>query len=277
MPEGPEIQSIVTDLKKLIIGRQILDLVTNNYTRRLFGKADIDVIRRQIRGATIINVTRIGKNIVIRLINNIYLVVHLRMTGQIFLRKEIPKFCRLTIKLDQEDNLYLADMRTFATCEIFNADEMLDFEKKKKIGVDALSPAFSINDLKQALRSKRKISVILLDQAKISGLGNIYVNESLFLAKIHPLRKANSLSNNEIQRLYKAIKTVLTKAIKHHGTTFSDYRLPGGEMGSYQKHLNVFRRKGKACKKCRTEIRREKLSGRSVFYCPKCQNFNSLN
>ncbi len=271
MPEGPEVQSIVTDLKSLIIGRRVLELETCDYTRRLFGELDIDELRKRISEVEIVDVARRGKNIVIRLANDVYLVFHLRMTGQVFLREDVPRFCRLTIKLDGDGDLHLADVRTFATCEVCTPDEFATFAARKKIGVDALSPAFSVADLKQILRSKRLLPAVLLDQTKISGLGNIYVNESLFMAGIHPLRRADSLLEVEVKRLHKAIVSTLTKAIKRRGTTFSDYRLPGGEMGSFQKHLMVFRREGEACKKCGATIMREKHGGRSVFYCEKCQ------
>ncbi len=271
MPEGPEVQSIVTDLKNLIVGRRVLDLVTYEYTRRLFGERGVDGLCDEVSGLEIIDVTRRGKNIILQLSSDVNLAIHLRMTGQVFLRDDAPKYCRLTIKLDGDGDLHLADVRTFATCEVYSADEMVDFEKKKKIGVDALSPTFTIDDLKPVLRGKRLLPAILLDQTKISGLGNIYVNESLFEAGIHPLRKADSLSDDEVKKLYKAIVTILSKAVKHRGTTFSDYRLPGGEMGSFQKYLKVFRRTGEPCLKCGTAIKREKLGGRSVFYCERCQ------
>jgi len=271
MPEGPEVQSIVSDLQSLIVGRRILDLVTYDYTRKLLGEYDADQLRKEIAGSKIVEVTRRGKNIILQLSSNVCLAFHLRMTGQVFLREDAPKYCRLTIKLDGEGDLHLADVRTFATCEVYSADEMVDFEKKKKIGVDALSPAFSLRDLQLILTGKRPLHAVLLDQTKISGLGNIYVNESLFEAGIHPLRKAESLSDDLMKRLYKAIVVTLTKAIKNRGTTFSDYRLPGGEMGSFQKHLNVFRRTGEPCLRCGATIKREKLGGRSVFYCEECQ------
>jgi formamidopyrimidine-DNA glycosylase len=271
VPEGPEVQSIVTDLQSLIVGRRILDLLTYDYTRRLFGEIDVNQLRNKIGGSKIVGVTRRGKNIILELAPGFNLVFHLRMTGQVFLRDDIPRFCRLTLKLDGDGDLHLADVRTFATCEVFCADEMADFEKKKKIGVDALSPAFSLRDFQSIISGKRTLHVVLLDQKKISGLGNIYVNESLFEAGIHPLRKADSLNGNETNKLYKAIVTTLSKATKNRGTTFSDYRLPGGEMGSFQKYLKVFRREGQLCKKCRGMIKREKLGGRSVFYCESCQ------
>jgi formamidopyrimidine-DNA glycosylase len=271
MPEGPEVQSIVTDLQSLIVGRRILDLVTYDYTRRLFGEIDVGGLRDEMVGSEIVSVTRRGKNIVLQLSSDIYLAIHLRMTGQVFLRDDIPRFCRLTLKLDGNGDLHLADVRTFATCDVYGADEMADFEKIKKIGVDALSPAFSLRDFQSILSGKRTLHAVLLDQTKISGLGNIYVNESLFEAGIHPLRKADSLNGDETNKLYKAIVTTLSKAIKSRGTTFSDYRLPGGEMGSFQKYLKVFRREGQLCKKCGAPIKREKLGGRSVFYCEGCQ------
>jgi formamidopyrimidine-DNA glycosylase len=271
MPEGPEIQSIVSDLQSLIVGRRILDLVTYDYTRRLFGEIDVNHLRDKIGGSKIVGVTRRGKNIILELAPGFNLVFHLRMTGQVFLRDDIPRFCRLTLKLDGNGDLHLADVRTFATCEVYSADEMVDFENRKKIGVDALSPAFSLRDFQSILSGKRTLHAVLLDQTKISGLGNIYVNESLFEAGIHPLRKADSLNGDEINKLFKAIVTTLSKATKSRGTTFSDYRLPSGEMGSFQRHLRVFRRTGEPCLKCGTAIKREKLGGRSVFYCKRCQ------
>jgi formamidopyrimidine-DNA glycosylase len=271
MPEGPEVQSIVTDLKSLIIGRRILDLVTNEYTRRLFGNLDGKKLRDRVVGFEIIDVCRRGKNIVLRLSSDFYLVIHLRMTGQMFLRDDVPKYCRLTLKLDGEGDLHLADVRTFATCEVWGAENFATFEIKKKIGFDALSPTFSIRDLQLILVSQRSIYTVLLDQTKISGLGNIYVNESLFEAGINPLRKAAGLTDNEVKKLHKSIKVTLTRAVNNRGTTFSDYRLPGGEMGSFQKFLKVFRRAGEPCLKCKSDIQREKLGGRSMFYCEQCQ------
>ncbi len=271
MPEGPEVQSIVSDLQSLIVGRRVLDLVTYEYTRRLFGKSDANRLRDEIGGSEIVDVTRKGKNIILQLSSDIYLVFHLRMTGQVFLRDDVPKYCRLTMKLDGDADLHLADVRTFATCEVYRNAEMMNFEKSKKIGVDALSPAFSLRDLNLILVGKRTLHAVLLDQSKISGLGNIYVNEVLFGAGIHPLRKADSLSDDEMKRLHKAIVMILTKAIKNRGTTFSDYRLPGGEIGNFQNHLKVFRRAGELCLKCKATIKRERLGGRSVFYCENCQ------
>ena len=271
MPEGPEVQSIVTDLKSLIVGRRIFELVTYDYTRGLFGEEDVDELRDRLRGSKIVDVQRIGKFVVLNLGFEVWVVIHLRMTGQIFLRSDIPKYCRLTIKLDGEGDLHLADVRTFATCEVWNALDFETFEIQKRIGVDALSPTFSASDLKNVLRSKRLLPAVLLDQTKISGLGNIYVNESLFAAGIYPLRQADSLSTDEIEDLYRAIVATLAKATQCQGTTFSDYRLPGGETGSFQKHLMIFRREGEVCKKCGAMIKREKLGGRSVFYCEGCQ------
>ncbi|MFZ6015646.1 MAG: bifunctional DNA-formamidopyrimidine glycosylase/DNA-(apurinic or apyrimidinic site) lyase [Patescibacteria group bacterium] len=272
MPEGPEVQSIVSDLQNLIVGRRILDLQTYDYTRRLFGEVDIDELRDKIVGAEIINVSRLGKFVVLKLEFEVWMVIHLRMTGQIFLRDDIPRFCRLTIKLDGDGDLHLADVRTFATCEIWDSKAFATFEAQKKIGADVLSPAFSLRDLEAALVGKRSVHAALLDQTKISGLGNIYANEVLFMAGIHPLRRADSLAEDEVAELYKAVVATLTKAIKSRGTTFSDYRLPGGEMGSFQKYLKVFRREGEICKKCGAIVKRKKLNGRSVFYCDNCQD-----
>jgi len=271
MPEGPEVQSIVADLQSLIARRQILDLIIYDYTRGLFGDVDASELRNRLKGATIVEVERKGKNIILQLSSDVYLVLHLRMTGQVFLRSDVPRFCRLTIKLSGEGDLHLADVRTFATCEVWDSKDFATFERQKKIGVDALSPAFSVADLQNILQSKRRVTAVLLDQTKISGLGNIYANESLFAAKIYPLRKAESLSDDDVKRLHEAIAETLAKALKNRGTTFSDYRLPGGEMGGFQKHLMVFRREGKECKKCGEVVKREKLGGRSVFYCENCQ------
>ncbi|MBU2566625.1 DNA-formamidopyrimidine glycosylase [Patescibacteria group bacterium] len=271
MPEGPEVQSIVTDLHNLIVGRRILDLVTYDYTRRLFGEIDVDCLRDKTAGSKIVGVTRRGKNIILQLSSDVYLAIHLRMTGQMFLRSDVPKYCRLTIKLDGGEDLHLADVRTFATCEVWDAKDFETFEAQKKIGVDALSPSFSLRDLKTVLQSKRLLPAVLLDQTKISGLGNIYVNECLFESGIHPLRKANNLSCDEIKKLHQVIVKILKKAIENRGTTFSDYRLPGGEIGGFQKYLKVFRRDGEPCVKCKQSIKRKKSGGRSVFYCSNCQ------
>ena len=143
----------------------------------------------------------------------------------------------------------------------------------QNLGIDALSPAFTLKKLKEILDKKQKsvIGTLLLDQHLIAGIGNIYRSEILFSAGVNPKRKTATLKEEEIKKIFKYTKSILKKAVKMRGTTDSDYRDTEGKPVGFQKVLNVYRREGENCKKCKGKVTREKLGQRSIFFCPKCQ------
>lgn len=273
MPEGPEVQTIVNDLAHLIVNKRIADFLFDPKARGIVENATKPYLKKSVSGQTVIDVARKGKYIIIRLSNGFNLILHLRMTGQLLtgLNEEIPRYHRATIIFNDGLKLYLADRSTWVKIIILSDNDFVKYEKFEKLGMDALSNKFTSKGFTELLQKNSKIHSLLLNQHFISGLGNIYVNEALFMAKIHPLRKANSLNKVEVAKLYRAIKSVTSKALKYKGTTFSDYRTPAGSKGEYQRYLKVFKRSGRRCFICGSIISRGKSGGRSIFFCPSEQ------
>ena len=166
-----------------------------------------------------------------------------------------------------------SDVRKFAKIVLDNTQKISELKEIKKLGVDAMSPEFTFEKLEEILEKRKNtpIGVVLMEQERISGIGNIYRSEILFEAGILPSRKPTTLSKKEKISLYKAINKVLKKAIKLRGTSDSDYRDTNGAPGSFQKALKVYRQVGEKCQKCGTIIVRKKIGQRSVFLCPVCQ------
>jgi formamidopyrimidine-DNA glycosylase len=173
-----------------------------------------------------------------------------------------------------QTSLEFSDMRKFAKIVLNDTDKIKNLPEIKKLGVDVMSSEFTLKKFKEILKkySKKQIGIILMDQNIMSGIGNIYRSEILFDAKVHSERKIEKLSEKEKENIYKAIKKVLTKAIKMRGTSDSDYRDTSGAPGNFQKVLKVYRKAGKKCPKCDTIIKRMTLGQRSIFYCPQCQH-----
>lgn len=265
MPELPEVETIKRYLEKEIIGQRIKNV-------EIFDKRSFKGEKKNIQGAKILNLERRGKILIFVLNNGYNLMFHLKMTGQIlflnFLRNsEIDKSTKIIFVLDR-GYLVFNDIRKFGWVKVVEARNLK--EEIKNLGIDALNLTF--NDLKRILNStKRPIKLVLMDQTKIAGIGNIYANESLFLAKIHPQTPANKLTDRKIKKLLKAIKTILKKAIKYEGTSFRFYLKPDESRGKYQEKFLVYQREDEKCKRCSAKIKRIILGGRSTFYCPNCQ------
>jgi len=218
-----------------------------------------------------------------------YLGVHLRMTGRLLwsdLHAPVHKHTRLRLFLIQQNlendqancqELRFDDQRTFGKIWFVAPDRQLEevFSGLKKLGREPLDPDFSAAYLRQKLaKSNRPIKNLLLDQSTLAGLGNIYVDESLFLAHIHPLTPAKQLSDRQIELLYQGIRKCLQDGISWGGTTFSDFQDIGGDKGNYLDHAWVFRRKGDRCRVCESAIERIRLGGRATHFCPSCQVLN---
>ena len=168
--------------------------------------------------------------------------------------------------------LALSDLRKFAKVELWNTKELLSSEQMKKLGVEPLSKEFTFEKLRKLLEGKkRKIKQVLMDQEVIAGIGNIYSDEILFEAKINPFKTSSDLNIAELKRLYSAIIKILKKAIKLQGESISDWRMPDGRKGSFDRYRKVYRREGQPCFNCGTLILRKKIGTRSTYFCPKCQ------
>ncbi len=258
MPELPEVATIVGELDAVLRKAKILTIENPDG-----GKTHL---RAEIR-----KVERVGKNMVLHLSGKKYIALHLRVTGQLIFSKDkkyTDKYKRFKIIFDK-GVLVLSDRRKWATCKILSEEELKRL--RLSLGVDALSDKLTLEKFTDLLRrSKTSIYSFLLNQKRISGLGNIYVNEVLYIAGIHPKTETSNIDKKHAQKLLKAIKRTLANAIEHKGTSFSDYKTASGIPGGYQKFLKVFRREGEKCR-CGAYIKREKNSGRSMFYCPKEQ------
>jgi formamidopyrimidine-DNA glycosylase len=268
MPELPEVETIVGELNENhLIGKKILRAEVSSL--RIIGAPAVEPFLKTIQRQTILKIYRLGKYIVFHLSSG-YLLVHLRMTGK-FLFSLPTHHERVRLYLDDGRILYYADQRKFGR---FYLDKTLD--RVKNIGIDPLSKNFSFDALKAILnKHSRQIKSLLLDQKYISGLGNIYVDEALWEAKIKPQRLSDTISDREIQALYIAIPKVLEKGIENLGTSLgshrSNYFSVSGKRGGNQYKLNVFRRDGEACSRCGQFIIKLRIAQRGTHVCPFCQ------
>ena len=273
MPELPEVQTTINGLKKKVLNRAFLDIWTD--TPKLFKKPDFETFRKKIKNKKIINIKRRGKNIIFELSEGYFLLVHLKMTGHFLYDKydeEDPmnSFIRVKFFLDNNKLLALSDLRKFAKIQLLTKEEIK--KELKHLGIEPLSADFTFEKFKAIIKSKKgRIKQVLMDQKDIVGIGNIYADEILWRAKIHPEKKPADLSSEEVKRMYKAIKEILLKALKLGGTSTSDYRNIKGRKGFFERELKVYRKEGQRCPRCGSIIERKKIAQRSAHFCPVCQ------
>lgn len=301
MPELPEVQTIVNDLNRKIVGEKIADFESEwkKNVRPSFIK-----FRKEIIGAKVVGVRRIGKQIIIdlnppatarhkRAGNDKSVLIHLKMSGHLLYKELTADSKQPKVKpikesyFDERVNQYIrhkfifesgnvldfSDLRKFGWLGVVKTKDVENTKEIQKLGIDALDPSFTLKMFEEILNKKQKsiIGVLLLDQSLIAGIGNIYRSEILFDSFVLPKRKVSSLSKQEIKRIFNSIKNILKKAVKMRGTSDSDYRDTEGKMGGFQKVLMVYNREGELCKLCNNKIIREKIGQRSIFYCPVCQ------
>ncbi|MCS7184108.1 MAG: bifunctional DNA-formamidopyrimidine glycosylase/DNA-(apurinic or apyrimidinic site) lyase [Patescibacteria group bacterium] len=262
MPELPEVETIKKYLEKLILNKKIVVI-------EVFNKNSLRGEKKLILGKKIKSLKRKGKLLVIELNNDYSIIIHLKMSGQLIYsnKRENLKYLRIVFKLNK-GYLFLNDLRKFAWIKIIKKDELK--KEMDKIGVDIFDLSFK-KFQKLFKKSKQNIKSFLMNQKKISGIGNIYASEILFLAKINPLKKTNDLKDSEIKKLFFAIKKIIKKAIKYEGSSSRLYLKPNQQKGSYQEHFLVYQRENENCYQCQSKIKRIKINNRSTFYCPNCQ------
>jgi formamidopyrimidine-DNA glycosylase len=273
MPELPEVETMVRDLQSRVTGRTITE-VDASFTGTVRYPAFPEFAER-VRGRTITSIGRRGKYAIFALDSGDALIVHRGMTGSLLHRTgDEPRepYVRLTFHLDDGTELRFDDPRKFGKVFVMNAEGRERALPWETMGPEPLSPDFTEGYLSERLANRKApIKPLLLDQQTVAGLGNIYVDESLYRAGIHPLRPAGSLTAGEIARLYESIRGVLSRAIHGRGTTFSSYRDIEGREGTYQNTLAVFRKSGEPCPACGTPIERIVVAGRGTHFCPSCQ------
>ena len=282
MPELPEVETIKRELEKAVLGKKITEVCIHN--PKVIRQPSVEKFKKGLEGATIKNILRKAKMLILELSNGKSLLVHLKMTGQLILR---PKALSINPKRG-EGLIYPGSGKTSRVSFNFSDGEILDFNDRRLFAelrlmddwrdskfIQALGPEpfdITVGQFKEMLSKKKtKIKPLLMDQTFISGVGNLYAAEVLFRARIHPERPAVSLSEKEKEILFKEIRDTLDEAIKYKGSSVDQYVQLTGQPGDYVKYHKVYDREGKACLNCREPIKRIALGGRGTYFCPRCQ------
>lgn len=272
MPELPEVETVRRTLEAGLLGRRIASVTRVAWPRTIAAPA-VDVFQERVHDRLVTSLERRGKYIVIRLDHDESLVVHLRMTGRLTLgaaTDEADAHTHVVFQLVDGGQLFFNDTRKFGRIWLLsNADLEALFAH---LGPEPLEEAFTRATFHFLLRHRKgRLKPLLLDQSLVAGLGNIYVDEALWTARLHPLRTVLSLTDDDVDRLYDAIRSVLTEAVHRRGTSFSDYRDAWGETGSNQDFLHVYSRIGVPCTRCGTPIEKTVVAQRGTHFCPHCQ------
>ena len=269
MPELPEVETTRNELAPHVVGHRItgIDLPWEGIVRR----PPAAEFRSRLTGQTITGISRYGKYLVLSLSGPGVLVVHLKMTGSLLLKEtdtEPEKFVRAVIHLNGGVDVHFRDPRKFgAMWLVADKDEVIP-----RLGPDPLEAGFTPERLGQLLAGRTApIKALLCDQGVIAGIGNMYADEALFAAKIHPLRLAGSLSPGEAKRLHAAIRQVLLMGIETKGASTDTYIRPSGELGQSHLQFKVAHRRGEVCPVCGTPLERIPVRNRGSYFCPKCQ------
>ena len=279
MPELPEVETV-----RLFLGSHILNKTISSI--EILNPKSFVGDPKLAQGQAIISTSRLGKQLSIHLKNKLILLFHLKMTGQIIIgdsilghptpkedKSHLPnKSTRIIFTFSDGTKLFFNDQRKFGWVKVLNQFELI--EAQKNIGVDVLNPDFTDDYFYQQLqKSSRPIKVILLDQSKFAGIGNIYANDALFLTKIHPQTPSDKLTKAKSIKLRQNLVDLMKESLFHGGSTAKDnkYVHPDGTKGEHQYHFRVYQRDKEPCLVCKTPIKRIKVGGRGTFYCPKCQ------
>jgi formamidopyrimidine-DNA glycosylase len=269
MPELPEVETIRRELAPRLVGRTITRLSMG--WEGCVDRPGVDTFCDQVVGRRIEEVGRRGKFLVLTLSGGKSLLVHLRMTGSLLVKdpgEPEDTHTRLVFYLDDGRELRFRNVRKFGRLYLVDDPN----EVVGDLGPEPLEEQFSLADFRALFQNRRgMIKPRLLDQSFLAGLGNIYVDEALFRARIHPRRTAESLTMDELDRLYQAIREVLEEALAHQGTSRSDYVRPDGSEGTFQDRLLVSGKAGQPCPRCGAEIERLVVGGRGTYVCPRCQ------
>jgi formamidopyrimidine-DNA glycosylase len=275
MPELPEVELVARSLDKLLHDRRILS--ARLLRARLAPSTTPEEFSTQLKGARIEGVGRRGKHILINLYSSLVLITHLRMTGRFLLLPagaELPKFTHALFYLERRQRLAFTDQRHFGMMKIVRAADLYRTKEIMSLAPEPFSAEFTYHYLHQSLqRSRRTLKEALLDQKRVTGLGNIYAAEAMFLARANPFQTASALSRRRIPRLHRAILQVFEEAIRHGSTMNVDPENIEGSYygGGHQGHWRVYDREGEPCLDCGTRIRRIAHGGRSTYFCPRCQ------
>jgi formamidopyrimidine-DNA glycosylase len=269
VPELPEVETIRRHLAPVVEGRVVETL--SILDPRWCEPAGTDELADAVKGRRVERLARRGKWLDWELAEEIHLVMHLRMTGNLILAKDAP-YTRVRIALGSGDHVLFTDPRRFGTGVVLLGDEARDDYFSTRVGVEPLSPDFTADALRDAARGRRQpVKAFLLTQERVAGVGNIYADEALFRSKIHPLRPVGTLKRPQIEALRDAVIRVLEDGIDSKGASIDDFRNPDGAKGSFQDRFLVHLREGEPCPRCGATIRKTRAAGRGTYVCPRCQ------
>jgi formamidopyrimidine-DNA glycosylase len=274
MPELPEVETIRARLAPGLEGRRLerVQIVDPRLTR----PDPPEAVASALEGECISRVSRRGKYLVFEFESGRHLLVHLRMTGNVEHPArgglEADPYRRAVVRLDDGSDVAYRDVRRFGTWALLEPGELDHYFAARRLGGEPLERGFTVRALTQALAGRRApVKAALLDQRAAAGVGNIYADEALWRARIHPLRPAGSLEPGEIARLRRAIRAALEMGIARQGATLRDYRDPQGAPGRMQHEFRVYGRVGEPCDRCGTPIEKIRAGGRGTWFCPQCQ------
>ena len=268
MPELPEVQTVVNQLKPILVNKKIHKVIT--YWYPVIRNIKATNFNAYILNNIIVDVFRKAKFIAIKFKSG-FLLCHLRMTGQLFVKNEPPnnlKHIHIMFKLHNTQHLIFKDVRKFGGLYFYKNLNYVN----AKLGIAPFEKEFNENKLVQIFKSRnRQVKALILDQSILTGMGNIYTDEALWNANIHPLSISSKISIKKIKLLYNYIMRILEDSIKHHGTSFKDFIFDNMKTGSYKEKLNVYGRNGLNCNRCNNIIIKIKVASRGTHICPHCQ------
>jgi len=267
MPELPEVETIKNELIPHVAGRLIIGVVVDD--DRLVRPYSIGEFCHKLLGQRVTRLSRRGKYLMFHLSSSNVLIAHLRMTGSLVINSTGDEaHTRAVLQLDNGDQLAFVDRRRLGVMWLAKNED----EVAAKLGAEPLTAEFTAEVLAKKLQCRQApIKAVLLDQAVVAGIGNMYADEALFAARIHPLKKAGDLPSREIEKLYKVIVNVLQSAIENKGASVDTYKRPSGEQGTAHYEFNVAHRRGETCHVCGTAIERIAIRNRGSYFCPNCQ------
>ena len=275
MPELPEVETIRRRLEPHLVGRRLVRVAIAD--ERLTRPFDPVEVASSLEGERIESLGRRGKYLIVRFERGLVLLIHLRMTGNVLHlpsgvgRAGDDPHRRAVVTLDDGSDVAYRDVRRFGTWLVLEADE-LEAYLRERLGDEPLDATFTPRALARRLAGRRApIKAALLDQRSAAGLGNIYVDEALWWARVHPLTPAGELTSDDVRRLHRGIREAIELGLARQGSTLRDYRMPDGSSGSMQDEFRVYGRAGEPCDRCGTPIEKITAAGRGTSYCPGCQ------
>ena len=276
MPELPEVETVRAQLAPVLTGRRFAHV--DIHDSRLTRPVDPSAVAAQLEGERVASVDRRGKYLIVRFDSGKALLIHLRMTGSV---RHAPEGSladdphrRAVVKLDDGSDVAYRDVRRFGTWLVVEPED-LDAYLATRLGAEPLERTFTSARLRERMAGRRTaVKAALLDQRTLAGVGNIYADEALWRARIHPLRVAGELTDDELAALTRAIKEALRAGILRQGASLRDYAAPNGRRGRMQTAFKVYGRAGEPCERCGSPIEKIRAAGRGTWYCPECQRLD---